>query len=111
VCNKIPVQIIKHIPKTVTKKVCVSTKPSGYGHGHVDDGYGRENPSDYSHNVYTIAMPPDNNNKNSTVTVLNNNSTTIVATVDSRAGFEEVEPEVYYDEVEEIDYLDEEELG
>jgi hypothetical protein len=43
--------------------------------------------------------------------VLNNNSTTIVATVDSRAGFEEVEPEVYYDEVEEIDYLDEEELG
>merc|ERR1712020_196674 len=30
VCNKIPVQIIKHVPKTVTKKVCTSTKPSGY---------------------------------------------------------------------------------
>ena len=23
-------QIIKHVPKTVTKKVCTSTKPSGY---------------------------------------------------------------------------------
>ena len=108
-CNKIPVQIIKHVPKTVTKKVCVSTKPSGYG--HVEEGYaGREAEGDYSQNVYTIAMPNDDNSNNNTITVSNNNSTTIIATIDSRDGFEEAEPEVYYDEVEESDYLDEEEL-
>ena len=31
-CNKIPVEFVKHIPKTVKKKVCMSTKHGGYDH-------------------------------------------------------------------------------
>ena len=102
VCNKIPVQIIKHVPKTVTKKVCVSTKPSGYG--HVDAGYSSH--SDHqgysSDNVFSFAMPPNNN-----TAIANNSSNSTSLTPQSSNALEEIEPEIYYDEVEESDYLDE----
>ena len=102
VCNKIPVQIIKHVPKTVTKKVCVSTKPSGYG--HVEAGYSSH--SDHqgfsSDKVLSFAMPPNNN-----TAIVNNNTTATSLIPQSRDALAEVEPEIYYDEVEESDYIDE----
>ena len=115
-CNKIPVQIIKHVPKTVTKKICVSTKPSGYG--HVDAGYSSqsEHHGGYSENVFTfIAAPPGGNNGTAaTVAISTGSSNSTSGSVGAAPGLEprveldEVEPEVYYDEVEESDYLNEE---
>jgi hypothetical protein len=102
VCNKIPVQIIKHVPKTVTKKVCVSTKPSGYG--QVAAGYSaHSDPHGFSSdNVFSFARPPNNN---TTTAFVNNNSTNL--SPESRDVQVEVEPDIYYDEVEESDYPEE----
>jgi hypothetical protein len=55
-------------------------------------------------------MPPNNNNNNNnnnnTAFVnINNNSTS--STVPKGRDLEEIEPEIYYDEVEESDYLNE----
>ena len=79
-CNKIPVQIIKHVPKTVTKKICVSTKPSGYG--HVDAGYSSqsEHHGGFSENVFTfIAAPPASNNGTAATVAISNNKSAATA--------------------------------
>jgi hypothetical protein len=68
------------VPKTVTKKVCVSTKPSGYG--HVDAGYSEHH--GYSHNVFTFVEPPGGGGSNTTAVANNyfNNSTIQVPYID-----------------------------
>jgi len=76
----------------VTKKICTSTKPSGYGSSYSHNDEYSVHSDGYSHNVFTVVNPPTTN-----------------TTLGGPRGETEFEPEIYYDDVEEVDYNEEQE--